>query len=269
MSRLLARRTLVRLVATAAVVFAGTACGSTASAPTCAHGPGAPGVRATLTADLAFSASDANNLSRRFYTAGATCVALGNPGSLTLEVSEQGITGARADQLLKPGRLAFVTWVSRRVTPGPAPLHAIDPAQVPVSDGGTCAASTARLECAPAGYGALETGVDGNGITAVSQGVDRNTGQRVLTLTLTAAATARLAEVTARMPSLVAPSNELAIFLDGAMVNNAAVQAPLNDGQVQVSGGAIAGDKGYAATMANLINTGRVTPYRVTSQSNL
>ena len=262
-------RRILAPVGMAAVVFSLGACGSSSNPQSCAGGPKPPGMRATLTADQPFTASDVNNLSRRFYTAGATCVAVGTPGGTTVELSEQGITGAPAQQLLKPGRLVFVTWVKQTAPAGSAPLHIIDAVQVPTTDGGTCAASAAVLECVPTGYAGVESGIDGNAVTAVSEHVDPSTNQRVVELTLNGTATTSMAQLTFQMPSATPPLNELAIFIDGTMINNAAVQSPLNNGQIQVSGGRIATEKGYATTLVNLINTGRVTPYRVTSQSNL
>ena len=247
-------------------------CGSGATSQAgCAGGPQPPGVRATLTAEQPFAASDVNNLSRRFFTAGATCVSVGSPGNTTLELSEQGITGARAQLLLRPGRLAFVTW-SRRPDAGgptPSPQASLDPAQVAAADGGSCAGSTPSLECAPTGYVAVETGVDSNAVSAASAGTDRGSGQPMVSFTLTELGATALARVTSRMPSQLPPLNQLAILVDGTMLSNANVNSPMTDGTVQVSGGLLTTQKGLAADIATLVNTGRVTSYRVTSQSNL
>jgi len=260
--------------APAAILVIGTLAGCGSSATTqvgCAAGPRPPGVRANLTAEQPFAASDINNLSRRFYTAGATCVSVGSPGGTTVELSEQGITGARAQLLLKAGRLTFATW-SRRPEAGgaaPSPQVALDPAQVATVDGGSCAGSTASLECAPAGYVALETGVDGNAVSSAAAATDPNSGQPEVQLTLTEQGTSTLGQVTSRLPSQPPPLNQLAIVLDGTMLSNANVNAPLNNGTVRISGGLLTSRKGLAADLATLVSTGRVTPYQVTSQSNL
>jgi preprotein translocase subunit SecD len=90
-----------------------------------------------------------------------------------------------------------------------------------------------------------------------------------LIITLSDSGAAILAQVTAQMPAQAYPLNALAIFVDGTMVNNATVLSPLTNGQVQVSGGRFATDHGYLMDLANLLNTGHVTPYRVTAQSAL
>ena len=258
-------------VGAVALLLAAAGCGGTESGQgSCAAGPQPPGVRATLTAEQAFAASDVNNLSRRFFAAGARCVAVGNPGGTTLEVSEQGITGARADLLMKPGRLVFVTWVKRDpAASSSAPFAVLDPRQVASADGGTCVGSSVTLECAPAGYVGVEAGVDSSAVTRVSFGTDRASRLPLLSVVLSETGTARLAAVTAPMPRQPTPLNQLALLVDDTMISNANVNQPLTNGIVQVGSGAFAAQPGYAADLVNLVNTGHVTPYRVTARSLL
>jgi preprotein translocase subunit SecD len=140
---------------------------------------------------------------------------------------------------------------------------------VPVADGGACAASTPLVECAPTGYVAVETGVDSSMITSVAAETDVNTRQALLIITLNEAGREMLSRLTAPMPSRAYPLNALAIVVDGTMVNNGTVLSALTNGQIQVSGGRLATDPGYRADLANLINTGHVTPFKVTSRSAL
>ncbi|GAC1578082.1 MAG: hypothetical protein NVS3B24_10020 [Candidatus Dormibacteria bacterium] len=197
-------------------------------------------------------------------------MAVGAPGGRTLELSEQGITGDRAQRLLSPGYMRFATWSRPAAagTTGSPPVVSINPRQVAVADGGSCAASTPGLECAPSGFVALESGVDSGGVTMVTASRDPHSGPE-LAIALTDAARGRLARVTERMPAEVPPLNMLAIVVDDVLVSNATIHQPLGSGPVVVSGGLISDQPGYAADLATLVNTSRVTPYKVTSQSNL
>jgi preprotein translocase subunit SecD len=251
---------------------AGAGAGAGADTATCAGGPRPPGVHATLAAvDSAFSASDVNNLSRRLYAAGATCVAIGAPGQMSLDVREQGLTGARAALLLAPGHLSLATWRRRgagSASPAPSEL-VVDPRQVAAAEGGRCGASTPELECAPVGFAPVATGVDVEAVTSAAVRTDPVSGRREVVLKFTEAGAGRLAEVTRTMPAQPPPLNMLAVFLDRRMLNEAPVVSPLTSGDIQLSGGAISSDARYAEDVAILARSGGVNAYTVASQSDL
>jgi preprotein translocase subunit SecD len=133
----------------------------------------------------------------------------------------------------------------------------VDPAYIPKQEGGTCTGS-ATIECIPPGYLPKEIGVDGSMITSATTGADTNTNQPNVQFTLNDQGTNILGQVTNDMPSKPAPENQLAIFLDNAMINNANVQQPLNNGQVQISGGNVSSDAAYRKDLAATLNAGRL-----------
>jgi preprotein translocase subunit SecD len=209
-------------------------------------------------------------MNKRVNGIGVSEAQVATQGDRRVVVQLPGVDITRAEQLIgRTARLTFRTW--RKVEPGEIgpdgklkiPLDktgtpVVDPAYVPVSEGGTCAASTTKIECIPLGYLPKETGVDGSMVTSASIGTDPNTNQPIVEFTLNDQGTTILAQVTANMPSQPPPLNMLAIFLDNTLINNANVQQPLNNGQVQISGGNIASDATYRKDLAATLNAGRL-----------
>jgi preprotein translocase subunit SecD len=60
------------------------------------------------------------------------------------------------------------------------------------------------------------------------------------------------------MPSASPPLNQLAIFLDNQLINNANVTSALNNGTVQISGGQVSSDATYRQDLAATLQAGRL-----------
>ncbi|MEA2683464.1 MAG: preprotein translocase subunit SecD [Chloroflexota bacterium] len=216
--------------------------------------------------------STAKVMDKRVNGIGVNEASVAPQGDRRVVVQLPGVDIDRATQLIgRTAKLTFRTWVA--ATPGAdgkltiptdstgAPV--VDPAYVPVADGGKCVASTATLECIPAGFLPKETGVDGTMLTGASNTTDPTTNAPSVEFTLNDQGTTILSTVTANMPSQTPPLNQLAIFLDNTMINNASVQSPLTNGQVQITGGNIATDANYRQDLASTLTAGRL-PGKVT-----
>ncbi|MEA2645421.1 MAG: preprotein translocase subunit SecD [Chloroflexota bacterium] len=187
-------------------------------------------------------------------------------GDRRVVVQLPGVDIDRARQVIgKTAKLTFRTW--QKAEPGAdgkllVPVDqtgdpVVDPAYVPKAEGGTCTGSV-TVECIPEGYLPHEIGVDGSMITTANVGADTNTSQPNVTFSLNDQGSNILGQVTTDMPSKPAPENQLAIFLDNAMINNANVQSALNQGQVQISGGNVSTDTAYRKDLAATLSAGRL-----------
>jgi preprotein translocase subunit SecD len=218
--------------------------------------------------DLATAqASTVEVMNKRVNGIGVNEASVAPQGDRRVVVQLPGVDITRAEQVIgRTAKLTFQTW--QAATPGPdgkvaVPVDStgqpvVDPVQVPVAEGGKCVASTAKLECIPAGYLPKFTGVDGSMVTSAANTTDTNNNQPDVEFTLNDQGTTTLGTVTASMSGQTPPLNMLAIFLDNQMINNANVTSPLNNGQVQISGGNIATDAGYRADLAATLNAGRL-----------
>jgi preprotein translocase subunit SecD len=190
-------------------------------------------------------------------------------GDRRVVVQLPGVNVDRARQVIgKTAKLTFRIWQTGDATQlgADGKLHLpndatgdpiVDPGYVPVQEGGTCTGS-ATIECIPAGFVPKEIGVDGSMITSAVTGADTNTNQPNVQFTLNDQGTNILGQVTANMSTMTAPQNQLAIFLDNQMINNATVQSALNQGQVQISGGNVSSDAQYRKDLASTLSAGRL-----------
>ncbi|HEV3232985.1 MAG TPA: protein translocase subunit SecD [Candidatus Dormibacteraeota bacterium] len=220
--------------------------------------------------------SDAQNstvqvMDKRANGIGVSEAAVQAQGDRRVVVQLPGIGIDRARQVIgKTAKLTFRTWQKPDATQLGAdgilhvPVDAtgdpiVDPAYVPKQEGGTCTGS-ATIECIPMGYLPKETGVDGSMVTGATLGADVNTSAPNVSVTLNDQGTNLLGQVTTPLASATAgtPENEMAIFLDNTMINNANVQGVLNQGQFQISGGQIGSDAQYRKDLASTLNAGRL-----------
>ena len=187
-------------------------------------------------------------------------------GDRRVVVQLPGVDIDRARQVIgKTAKLTFRAWV--KATPGAdgtlaIPVDSIgdpsvDPAYVPKAEGGTCTGSIS-IQCIPTGYLPKEIGVDGSMVNSANVGSNTTTNQPNVQFTLNDQGTTILGQVTADMPTKTSPDNELAIFLDNTMINNATVQAALNNGQVEISGGNVSSDVGYRKDLAATLSAGKL-----------
>ena len=218
--------------------------------------------------DLATAqASTVEVMNKRVNGIGVNEAAVAPQGDRRVVVQLPGVDITRAEQVIgRTAKLTFQTWVA--ATPGKdgklviptdstgAPT--VDPAYVPATEGGKCVASTTKIECIPVGYLPHFTQVDGSMVTSAANTTDSTSNQPDVEFTLNDQGTTLLANVTANMPSATPPTNQLAIFLDNQMINNASVSSPLSNGTVQITGGNISTDAGYRADLAATLNAGRL-----------
>ena len=206
-------------------------------------------------------------MDKRVNGIGVSEASVAPQGDRRVVVQLPGVDIDRATQLIgRTAKLTFRTWVA--ATPGAdgrlkipsdsTGQPVVDPLQVPAPEGGKCVASTAKVECIPLGYLPKFTGVDGSMVTSASNTTDSSSNAPIVEFTLNDQGTTILGQVTANMPSQPAPLNQLAIFLDNQMINNATVQSPLNNGQVQITGGNIASDATYRQDLASTLTAGRL-----------
>jgi len=192
-------------------------------------------------------------------------------GANRVVVQLPGVDFDRARQLVgKTAKLTFRVWVA--ATPGPNGKLAIpkdatgdpivDPGYVPVAEGGTCFGSATK-ECIPAGYLPKEFGLDGSMITSAVESTDQNTNEPNVSISLNDQGSTILGTQTQNMPSAPAPTNQLAIFLDNTMVNNANVQQPLTAGTFEIHGGNVSTDANYRKDLVATLNAGRL-PGKIT-----
>ena len=217
--------------------------------------------------DLATAqASTVEVMNKRVNGIGVSEASVAPQGDRRVVVQLPGVDITRAEQVIgRTARLTFQTWQVAKPGAGgkiDVPTDStgqpiVDPAQVPVAEGGKCVGSI-KLECIPAGYLPKFTGVDGSMVTSASNTTDSQTNGPIVDFTLNDQGTTLLGNATATMSSQTPPLNQLAIFLDNQMINNANVNQPLNNGQVQISGGNIASDAGYRADLAATLNAGRL-----------
>lgn len=211
--------------------------------------------------------STAKVMDRRVNGIGVNEASVAPQGDRRVVIQLPGVDIDRATQVIgRTAKLTFRTWAAAK--PGAdgklaipndatgAPV--VDPVYVPVSEGGKCIASTSTIECIPLGYLPKETGVDGSMLTGASNTTDPTTNAPSVEFTLNDQGTTILSQVTANMSTQAAPLNQLAIFLDNTMINNANVQSPLNNGQVQITGGNIASDPTYRQDLAATLSAGRL-----------
>jgi preprotein translocase subunit SecD len=214
-------------------------------------------------------ASTISVMDKRANGIGVSEAAVQAQGDRRVVVQLPGVGVDRARQVIgKTAKLTFRTWqkatadqlgadgvlkVPKDATGDPI----VDPAYVPKQEGGTCTGS-ATVECIPPGYLPKEIGIDGSMVTGASVGADTNTNQPNVQFSLNDQGTNILGQVTADMPTKTPPENQLAIFLDNTMVNNANVQSPLNQGQVQISGGNVSSDANYRKDLAATLKAGRL-----------
>ena len=218
--------------------------------------------------DLATAqASTVEVMNKRVNGIGVNEAAVAPQGDRRVVVQLPGVDITRAEQVIgRTAKLTFRTWAAAKAGAGGAvavpndstgaPI--VDPAYVPVSEGGKCVASTTKIECIPVGYLPKETGVDGSMVTSAANTTDSTTNAPIVEFSLNDQGTTLLANVTATMPAATPPLNQLAIFLDNQMINNANVTSALSNGQVQISGGTIGSDAGYRADLAATLNAGRL-----------
>ncbi|HEY8739556.1 MAG TPA: protein translocase subunit SecD [Candidatus Dormibacteraeota bacterium] len=208
-------------------------------------------------------------LNKRVNGIGVSEASVAPQGDRRVVVQLPGVDIDRATQVI--GRTAKLTYrIWKPITPAPKPGEAlkipvdatgtpiVDPLYVPAPEGGKCLASTSKIECIPLGYLPSETGVDGSMVNSAANTTDSTNNQPDVEFTLNDQGTTILGQVTANMPSQPPPTNQLAIFLDNTMINNANVNSPLNNGTVQISGGNIATDSQYRADLAATLNAGRL-----------
>jgi preprotein translocase subunit SecD len=189
-------------------------------------------------------------------------------GDKRVLVQLPGVDFDRARQLVgKTARLTFRTW--QKAAPGPdgklpVPKDAtgdpvVDPSYVPIQEGGTCTGSLSK-ECIPPGYLPKETGIDGSMIVTATSGFDNTRNEPVVDITLTEQGSSLLGQVTTPLASAPAgtPENQLTIFLDNTMVNNAGVEGVLSGGSFQIHGGRISSDAPYRNDLIATLNAGRL-----------
>jgi preprotein translocase subunit SecD len=197
-------------------------------------------------------------------------------GSNRVVVQLPGVDFDRARQLVgRTAKLTFRVW--QKANPGAdgklvIPKDAtgdpiVDPSYVPVSEGGTCFGSATK-ECIPAGYLPKEFGLDGSMITSASESTDPNTNEPNVSITLNDQGANILGTQTQTMPSQTPPLNQLAIFLDNTMVNNANVQQALTAGQFEIHGGNVSTDATYRKNLVATLSAGRLPGKITIVQSN-
>ena len=236
------------------------------------------GTELVLQGAQAITNSEYGAIGRRFSGPTGGCAGISRLGGRDnqVKVTIPGVSTERAAGLARPGLISFRTWV--KAPPGAdgklaIPLDAtadpvVDPADVPKAEGGTCTGSIST-ECIPVGYLPKETGVDGSMVNSANVGSNNTANQPNVQFTLNDQGTTILGQVTADMPTRTPPDNELAIFLDNTMINNATVQAALNNGQVEISGGNVSSDDGYRQDLAAILSSGPLPRLTVVSTRDL
>jgi len=192
-------------------------------------------------------------------------------GANRVVVQLPGVDFDRARQLVgKTAKLTFRVWSQAKLGPDgklAIPTDAtgdpiVDPSYVPVAEGGTCFGSATK-ECIPAGYLPKEFGLDGSMITSAVESTDQNTNEPNVSISLNDQGSTILGTQTQNMPSAPAPTNQLAIFLDNTMVNNANVQQALTAGTFEIHGGNVSTDANYRKDLVATLNAGRL-PGKIT-----
>jgi preprotein translocase subunit SecD len=188
-------------------------------------------------------------------------------GSNRVVVQLPGVDFDRARALVgKTSKLTFRVWTpatpvnGKLVVPNDATGDpVVDPAYVPVSEGGTCFGSATK-ECIPLGFLPKEFGLDGSQITVASESTDQNTSAPVVSISLTDNGSNILGQQSTPMAAQTqgTPANQLAIFLDNTMVNNANVISPLTGGSFQISGGNVGSDATYRKDLVATLNAGKL-----------
>ncbi len=210
-------------------------------------------------------------MEKRVNNIGVREAVVQSQGSNRVVVQLPGVDFDRARELVgKTAKLTFRTW--KKAVPGlggrlVVPKDAagdpiVAPDYVPVAEGGTCI-GTATKECIPVGYQPQEIGVDGSMITSASESTDQTTNQPNVSISLNDQGATILGNVTQNMPSQAAPLNQLAIFLDNQMINNAVVQQPLTAGTFEIHGGNISTDSVYRKNLVATLSAGRL-PGKIT-----
>ncbi|MDQ6747606.1 MAG: protein translocase subunit SecD [Candidatus Dormibacteraeota bacterium] len=215
-------------------------------------------------------ASTVEVMNKRVNGIGVSEAAVASQGDRRVVVQLPGVDIDRATQVIgKTARLTFRSWV--KAAPGPGgklvvPNDAtgepiVDPAYVPAPEGGKCAGATVARECIPLGYLPRETGIDGSMVTSAVSTTDSNgTNAPIVSITLTDQGSTLLGQVTTPLAAGApgTPENQMAIFLDNTMINNANVQGVLNQGSFQISGGNISSDATYRNDLASTLAAGRL-----------
>jgi len=211
--------------------------------------------------------STINVMNKRVNGLGVSESAVQAQGTNRVAVSLPGVNFDRARNLIgRTAKLTLETWAPAKPGPNnllivpkdPTGSPIVDPRQVPKPEGGTCLGNNANLECIPVGYLPQLTGVDGSMITSASTSVAQTTGEPTVVFTLNDFGATKLDEVSKTLVSKTGPDNQLAIFLDNQMVNNANVQSELSNGSVEIHGGQVSSDPGYRNDLATILSSGRL-----------
>ena len=214
-------------------------------------------------------------MQRRVNGIGVSEAQVQTQGDKRVVIQLPGVDSARALSLVgRTSKLTFRVWKKAdagligpdgkiKIPLDASGLPIIDPAFIPVAEGGTCVAPIGGVGCVDPGYLPSEIGIDGNMVTSASVGVDSTTNSPNVEFSLNDQGTTILGTVTQNMPSATPPENRLAIFLDNQPINDANVQQALIQGQVQISGGNIASDANYRRDLAATLSAGRL-PGRIT-----
>ena len=218
--------------------------------------------------DLATAQNDTVQvMEKRVNGIGVNEASVAPQGDKRVVVQLPGVDIDRAKALIgKTAKLSFKTWqkapldaAGHLVVPADAstgdPL--VDPAFVPIIEGGKCV-PTSTIECIPAGYLPKDSGINGSMILSAGVSVNSTDGQANVTINLNDQGSTLLGNLTQTMPSQTPPLNQLAIFLDNQMINNANVQQPLLGGTFEISGGNVSTDSTYRADLAATLNAGRL-----------
>lgn len=97
-------------------------------------------------------------------------------------------------------------------------------------------------------------------ISSASVGVDTETNQYVVQLSLTSSGKSKFAEVTTRLAS---SHGAISIWMDDEMISAPTVDEPITDGKAQISGGSQGFTSEEAQKLANQINAGTI-PFALT-----
>ncbi|MFN2466012.1 MAG: protein translocase subunit SecD [Candidatus Dormibacteria bacterium] len=214
-------------------------------------------------------ASTVEVMNKRVNGIGVSEASVAAQGDRRVVVQLPGVGIDRATALIgKTARLTFRTWVKAQPAAGgklAVPNDAtgdpiVAPEYVPAVEGGKCVAATLRRECIPPGYLPKETGIDGSMVTSAVSTTDSTSNQPIVSITLNDQGSTLLGNITTPLAAATpgTTENQMAIFLDNQMINNANVQGVLNQGSFQISGGNISSDATYRNDLSSTLAAGRL-----------
>jgi len=225
-------------------------------------------------------ASTAQIMEKRVNNIGVSEAQVTSQGDSRVVVDLPGVDFNRARDLVgKTAKLTFVTWV--KAAPAKDGKIHLKESQVDVKsapptelvdqpDGKSVPGTCGGNDCVPDGYAPQLTGIDGSMITNAQSSFDTTTGQPDVSIDLSDTGASLMGVKTTPLAAAQqgTPENQLAIFLDNTLINNANVQGVLNQGTFQITGGTVGSNATYRNDLAATLAAGRLPGHIDIVQAN-